>query len=121
MRHATVAASVFLAFSLAMVAGAYAQTKSTNCGHPTPAEAGGGNGGKQPEYAQAGPGNGGATKPAEAGGGNGGKQPEYAQAGLVIAGRLNPPRLAEAMAESNPNTRRPAPAPEAGCTTPAPD
>ncbi len=63
MRHATVAASVFLALGLTMATGAYAQTKSTNCGHSTPAEAGGGNGGKQPEYAEAGGGNGGQSAP----------------------------------------------------------
>jgi hypothetical protein len=81
MRHATVAASVFLALGLTMATGAYAQTKSTNCGHPTPAEAGGGNGGKAPQYAEAGGGNGGkAPQYAEAGGGNGGKAPQYAAA-----------------------------------------
>jgi hypothetical protein len=72
MQHAAVAASVFLALGLTMATGAFAQTKYTNCAHPTPADAGGGEtGGTQPEYAQAGSDNGGTTKPAEAGGGNG--------------------------------------------------
>jgi hypothetical protein len=90
MRHARLAASVFLALGVTMATGTYAQTKSSNCGHSTPAEAGGGNGGKQPQYAEAGAGNRGATKPAEAGGGNGGKQPQYAQAGTGNSGTTEP-------------------------------
>jgi hypothetical protein len=81
MRHAPVAACVFLALGLTMATGAYAQTKSTNCGHPTAAEAGGGNGGKAPQYA-------------EAGGGNGGRASQYAQAGGANA--TGAPRPAEA-------------------------
>jgi hypothetical protein len=66
MRSLTVTA--FIVLPLALATGAYAQSPaSAGCSHQQLAEAGGGNGGKQPVYA-------------EAGGGNGGKAPRLAGA-----------------------------------------
>ena len=84
MRHATFAASAFLALGLTAATGAYAQTKSIDCSRQSPqlAEAGGGNGGRAPQLAESGGGNGGRQPQlAESGGGNGGRAPQLAEAG----------------------------------------
>jgi hypothetical protein len=81
MRHATVAASAFVALGLTMGTSVYAQTKSIDCSRQSPqlAESGGGNGGRAPQLAESGGGNG-SRQPqlAESGGGNGSRQPHLA-------------------------------------------